>query len=252
MRRFLFVVIAVALLAGCAGEDEPEPAPERTSFSVYFLRDDKVAAARRTVLATDAVIRSALQELRNGPTADEELAGLYSSIRPQASVRLLRIQNGVAFVAAPDGGIDRRGAAQIVYTLTQFSSVKAVRLGCEAIDCAFMGPALRRASLEAQTPQIFVERPTVGERETSPIRIVGTANTFEANFHVHVLDAAGKRIFFTFVTATSGSGRRGTFDVELPVEADPGLITLLLFEPSAEDNSRLHKVRIPLRLAGSA
>ena len=57
----------------------------------------------------------------------------------------------MAFVAVPDT-VDRRGAVQIVFTLTQFSAVRAVRLGREGVDCAFMSRPLRRGDLEAQTP----------------------------------------------------------------------------------------------------
>jgi hypothetical protein len=50
------------------------------------------------------------------------------------------------------------------------------------------------------------------------------------------------------VTASSGSGERGTFAATLDVTASPGPITLVAFEPSAEDGSPLHTVTIPLTL----
>ena len=54
-----------------------------------------------------------------------------------------------------------------------------------------------------------------------------------------------------FVTATSGSGTRGTFDVSIPYpagHAGPG--KLVVYESSAKDGSRVNVVKIPLRLTG--
>ena len=52
-----------------------------------------------------------------------------------------------------------------------------------------------------------------------------------------------------FVTATSGSGTRGTFDFTIPFEAPDGIGKLVAFERSAADGSRIHQVEIPLMLA---
>ena len=51
-----------------------------------------------------------------------------------------------------------------------------------------------------------------------------------------------------FVTATSGTGTRGTFDFTIPFEAPNGLGKLVVFERSAADGSRIHEVEIPLTL----
>ena len=52
-----------------------------------------------------------------------------------------------------------------------------------------------------------------------------------------------------FVTATSGSGTRGTCDFSVPFEAPGGLGKLVVYESSAADGSRIHQVAIPLTLA---
>jgi hypothetical protein len=52
-----------------------------------------------------------------------------------------------------------------------------------------------------------------------------------------------------FVTATSGSGTRGTFKFTVSYELDESQDgRLLVFEVSAEDGSRIHESEIPLRL----
>jgi hypothetical protein len=47
--------------------------------------------------------------------------------------------------------------------------------------------------------------------------------------------------------ATSGTGTRGTFDVTVPFNAQPGAaIVLRVFEQSARDGSEINIVEIPL------
>ena len=79
--------------------------------------------------------------------------------------------------------------------------------------------------------------------------MTGTANTFEATFEYDLLDPAGKVLKHDFVTATSGSGTRGTFDVRIPFEAPNGVARLVVYERSAADGSKTHIVEIPLSLA---
>ena len=54
-----------------------------------------------------------------------------------------------------------------------------------------------------------------------------------------------------FVTATSGTGTRGTFDFTTKKFAIPfdGVGSLVVFERSAEDGSRTKLVEIPLRMS---
>jgi hypothetical protein len=62
-----------------------------------------------------------------------------------------------------------------------------------------------------------------------------------------VLDADGNVIDENFVTATSGTGTRGTFEFTTGDVEDAA--TLVVFETSAEDGSRIREVEIPLTAA---
>ena len=80
--------------------------------------------------------------------------------------------------------------------------------------------------------------------------MTGTANTFEATFHYELTDTDGRIVDENFVTATSGTGTRGTFDFttdeyEIPFD---GVGSLIVFERSAEDGSRMNVVEIPVRM----
>jgi germination protein M len=89
------------------------------------------------------------------------------------------------------------------------------------------------------------------EEVSSPITATGTANTFEATFHYELTDTDGLIVDENFVTATSGSGTRGTFEFttdEFTVPFD-GIGSLIVFERSAEDGSKVNIVEIPLRMS---
>jgi hypothetical protein len=257
MRRTLPVLALGLLLAlaagGCGGDGEngsttttaattppaTTTAPaETTALRVYFLRDGKVAAVGRTVPSTQAVAAAALAQLSAGPTAQERRSlGLSSAVSGGFSD--VSVSDGVA---RPEGAGDlsQAGLAQVVYTLTQFPGVKAVEIG---------GSRLTRADFEDLTPAILVESPLPFETVSSPLRATGTANTFEATFNYELTDADGEPVAKSFVTATSGSGTRGTFDFTAPFHVErPGSGELVVFEISAEDGSRTKVVRIPLRL----
>ena len=85
---------------------------------------------------------------------------------------------------------------------------------------------------------------------TSPLRVTGTANTFEATFNYELTDTDGLIVDENFVTATSGTGTRGTFDFTTGPFTVPfnGVGALIVFELSAKDGSRINLVEIPLHM----
>jgi hypothetical protein len=187
-----------------------------------------------------SVAAAALAELTDGPRADEQQAlGLRTAVSPSTLFGDLTVKNGVAsFTTASP--LARSALAQVVYTLTQFPTVKAVETG---------GKRYTRADFEAETPQILVESPLPFETVTSPLKATGTANTFEATFEYDLFDPEARILKHNFVTATSGSGVRGTFEFTVPFEVDTaGLGKLVVYERSAANGQRINLVQIPIRL----
>lgn len=212
--------------------------PETTALRVYFLRDGKVQPVARRVPKTQAVARATLEALGKGPTAVER-RDLELSSAVSADFEGVSVKSGVA---TPEGVVDvsRLGLAQIVYTLTQFPTVKAVEIA---------GKRYTRADFEDETPIILVESPLPFQDVSSPLRATGTANTFEATFNYDLTDWDGRIIESHFVTATSGSGERGTFDFTVPFTIDrSGIGALIVYELSAEDGSRIHINEVPIRM----
>ena len=109
------------------------------------------------------------------------------------------------------------------------------------------GSATHAPTSRTQTPIILVESPLPFEQVSSPLRVTGTANTFEATFQYELLDSEGNVVDNNFVTATSGTGTRGTFDFTTGDFSD--VAKLVVFENSAENGSRVNEVEIPLTVA---
>lgn len=235
--RFLGGVLLVVALAGCGGTKRTPtaPQPETTSARVYFLLHGRVQPVLRQVPKARPAA-GAWQALTIGPTSDEAKLGFSSSVVVDQAWKLETGSDGALTLTTVDQ--PRAALAQIVYTLAQFGASRVV----------VNGTRYRSADFEAESPAILVESPLPLQTVTSPIRVTGTANTFEATFQYELLDAAGNMIAKHFVTATSGSGTRGTFDFSVPFDA-AGAGKLVVYELSAKDGSRIHEVELPLVLA---
>jgi germination protein M len=256
--RFLVVpsaLAAVVVFAACSGSDTKtvtvrETVTETATSSVpseapamvalYFLRDGKVAPVSRGVVggSESDLATAAVEELVAGPEGE---AALDTAIPDATTPGSVEVNGELAIVQLTPEPKARAARAQVVYTLTAIPNVKRVSFGGE-------NPVGRKA-FEAQTPAILVESPLPDEQVESGFAVTGTANTFEATFNYELRDAAGKVLRKNFVTATSGSGTRGTFKFSVRYTIDkPQEGKLVVFELSAADGSRINESEIPLRL----
>ena len=254
MKRALLVVAVAVFGTGCGGDGggeskspykgTPTTPAETVELRVYWLRDGKVWPALREVGQTDVFESAALDELYAGPTEQEEAELEFSTAIPNddmsVEIERLAISGGVASYS-PSVELPEEALAQVVYTLTQFSTVNSVEIE---------GETYTRADFEDLTPSVLVESPLPFETVTSPLRVTGTANTFEATFSYELTDTDGRIVDENFVTATSGTGTRGTFDFTTDPFTVPfdGVGSLIVFERSAKDGSRINLVEIPLRM----
>jgi hypothetical protein len=134
---------------------------------------------------------------------------------------------------------------QVVYTLTQFSTIKSVLFQIEGETVTVFGGEgivldgpQARADYYDQLPSIFVDRPAYGAAFASGGHVSGNANVFEATFRVAILDASGKSLVDRQVMATCGTGCRGTFDVTMQYKVTKGQWgTLHAYNPSAKDGT---------------
>jgi hypothetical protein len=199
--------------------------PAFSNGQVYWLRDGQVWPALREIQASGDATEAIMSDLVAGPSPQEqEELGLTTAI-PAGTTPDVTVEDGVATVEL-DEELSAEARAQIVYTLTQFPTVESVEID---------GTSYTRADFEEQTPSVLVETPLSFEEVVSPLRAEGTANTFEATFAFTITDSDGTLLAENFVTATSGTGTRGTFEFSESFTAPAGeAITLTVFENSAE------------------
>lgn len=242
-------------------EPEPEPA-ETTTLTLYFTRGETLGVAARDVPKTEGVARAAMEELLAGPTAQEAEAGLGTEIPEGTALNDVSIADGVATVdLSPEfesggGSLSMQvRVAQVVYTLTRFPTVDSVRfeIDGEAVEAiggegVVVSPPVTRATFADNTlPAILVESPAPWQEVSSPLRVTGMSNTFEASFAYEVVDQAGLIVAEGSGMATAGTGTWGTFDVTVPFAITrEGIGSLIVFEISAQDGSRINLVEIPL------
>jgi len=238
--------------------------PENLTLSVYFpAAGEHIATAHRTVPYTIETADAAMGELLEGPTDFERETAKMATAIPEGTTLLgINMSNGTATVDlskefASGGGTTSMTLrlAQVVFTLTQFPSIENVQfmLDGEAVtvfggEGILLEEPVGRDYFEDVAPPILVESPAVGDVVSSPLRVSGSANVFEATFQMTLADGDGLILVERTVTATSGTGTRGTFDVTLEYEnAKPGLGGLIVYTYSAKDGSQENLQEIPVR-----
>ena len=250
MRIGALAAVVLVLLAGCGGDDSGAPSEttsETIKLKVYGIKNGQLWPVRRVVPFTESVERAALDALLESPTDQEfEKFGLRNYAVPSdGDLQGLEIAGEVARVEST-ADLREDGLGQIVFTLTQFPAIISVEVATPEGTRTY-----QRADFEEFMPPILVEGPLAYEEVTSPLRVTGTANTFEATFAYNLTDTDGRIVDENYVTATSGTGTRGTFEFttkpfEVPFD---GFGALIVFENSAKDGSRINLVEIPLRMA---
>jgi hypothetical protein len=196
-----------------------------------------------------------------GPSAAEKAAGLRSQIPAGTDLLGVRISGGIATVDLSSSFESSASAAsmplrlaQIVYTVTQFPTVRGVRFSIEGQGVTVVGgipvqSPQTRATDSGYLPAITVQSPAIGEQVASAVTVAGTADVFEATVSVRVLDSAGHEVARTFTTATCGTGCRGDYSVAVTYSVprtQPGVIEV--FESSAKNGQAIKVQRIPVTL----
>lgn len=280
-----FLLVTLLLTAtGCAGSEPsqgatptPSPAtatptsvPSPTTTTVpttsvaaaYFVSLEKMAPAQRQV-SGPGVAAATVRALLLGPTSEERVAGMSSAVPAGTQLRSLSIREGTAIVDlsgafASGGGSFSMGArtAQLITTLTQFPTVKRVRLWLDGKPATTLGGEglvvdrpLSRLDVEEWLPTILLDTPAAGATINSPVRVRGSANVFEAVLFVEVTDWDGRIVATRRVMASAGTGTRGTFDVRIPYQVQrsgPGEV--IVYSLSPKDGARTNVRETPVRV----
>ena len=108
--------------------------PARPSFEVWLARGEQITPVARSRGSSPGVATAAVNALLAGPTRAERRAGATTAVPPDTGLLGISIENGIATVDLTSEFESGGGSlsmqlrlAQVVYTLTQFSTVKKVR-----------------------------------------------------------------------------------------------------------------------------
>jgi germination protein M len=236
-------------------------------YQVWLVRGESLFVTWREREGTPRIGTAAMEDLLAGPTPLEARAGVSTVIPAGTRLLGLTVSNGVATVDLSSefesgGGSASMSArlAQVACTLDQFETVKGVsfELDGKAVD-VFSGEGIvldhpvRCRDYEDLLPVILVEHPAIGQRVESGITVSGSANVFEANVTVRVLDAGGTELSRGFTTATCGTGCRGTFsmNVDFEVTHEQAGTIVISDDDAAGTGKPPHEVRIPVTLMPS-
>ena len=270
-------------------ESSPTPAPSGTEevesdkttgrtipIQVWFLQPNsqdpevgfhELLLHHAEVPATQAVARAAIEELFRGvPKSLAKSDDAYSIVPEGTELLGLTVADGTATInfnrRFEESGMGTSGGepqlAQVVYTLTQFPTVKRVAFEIEGEPVGGKGRAFgghgailprfqTRKTWESMLPPIVVESPYSDQGVDWTFDLYGIANVFEATVSWRLLDPDGEVIKEGFTTATCGTGCWGEFEERISIERFPERRAILqVFESSAEDGSPMNMVEVPL------
>ena len=241
--------------ASAGSTASPSTPTETVVLRAYYLLSakdaDGLVPTLRVVPKTTGVARAAMVALLDASAIHRSYPQVDTAIPDATTLLGISIKDGIATVdlsrefGAAGAGAYRARLGQVVYTLTQFSTVRAVAIKVEGQVLTSFGPEgividgpLDRADFESQLPSIFVDRPAFGAAAPSPVRVRGSANVFEATFRIAILDGAGKQLVDQQAMATCGTGCRGTFDTTVRYDVSKAQWgTLRVYFGSAVDGS---------------
>jgi germination protein M len=244
---------------------EPESsddAPATTTIRLYFVApgggtparaDPFLVSVHREIPATQRIALATLRELVDGPSAADEalIDGISTSVPAPTLVLDVSIADRVATVdlsrefESGGGSLSMFSRlAQVVYTVTQFPTVDAVRFELDGRPVTVFsgegieidGPA-SRVDLVDLLPTVFVDSPAAGATVRGDVRVTGMAAVFEATFQYRLQRADGTVLAQGHAMTDNGTGW-GAFDFTIDVDVDRAQdATLTVWEYSAKDGS---------------
>jgi spore germination protein GerM len=134
-------------------KDQEAPAIRTRQARLFFIAvqpdgDIQLKSVIRPVKYTDAPLTSTLEALLAGPTPAEVNQGLMSLVAPEARLRRAQVKDGTAYLDFSEAfrfnSLGKEGLSaqlqQVVYSATEFSTVKRVQILLEGKTAEYLGP----------------------------------------------------------------------------------------------------------------
>jgi len=135
MRKILWAVLIIGIVA-MAAVIMQSIEQQGKQVKIYFFKAGKLIYEKRTPAQKADLYYFTIEQLLQGPTADEKVKGVYSQIPEGTKVRVAYKQNDTVNVDFTKdlemygGGTSKvyGSLAQIVYTLTSLQGIKQVQI----------------------------------------------------------------------------------------------------------------------------
>lgn len=225
MRKLLLpagILLLLATAAGCGSHSN-----STSSSTTQQTTASTTAPAATTELTVFRVLGGQLQA--QAVTVPQTQAVADAALHALGVSASVQIANGTATVDLAQAAPEQ--VAEIVFTLTQFSSVRRVDVAGRT--------GLTRDDLAAYEPPILVETPAAGASVPATFTVSGTASVFEATLVVE-LRRNGTVLAKQTVTASEGAPGRGTFSTTVHAPS-AGAATIAAYAPSAADGTPQHE-----------
>ncbi len=191
------------------------------------------------------MLRGALSALFTGPTSAEQAQGLASAVPTGTRLLGVKLADGLATVdvsqefASGGGTLSLQARlAQVVFTATQFDNVERVNFLMDGDPLTVLGgegllltePQTRMLMNRGITGSVIIDWPRPGSTVRSPFEVTGEGDVYEAQFPMEVW-AAGEMIAFLGPVWAGAWGLWGPVKVTVTVDAPPGPIELVAYDP---------------------
>jgi germination protein M len=211
---------------------------------VYFLRGERLVIEHRDI-AGPAVLRGAIEALLDGPDADEASAGTGSAIPAGTELRGVDLDEGRATIdltseyGSGGGSLSMTArVTQVVFTATQFDNVDEVVFWIDGAPVEALGgeglvltePQTRAMTNRDLTGSVIIDTPQPGDTVGNPVRITGEGDVYEAQFPIEIW-RDGVQIGGLAPVTAGAWGEWGDFDVTIPLDASPGPIEIVAYDP---------------------
>lgn len=224
---------------------EPTDAVGADTVNVFFARDSDrgVFVEPETRALKEPALDVARTALTILVTEQPQDPGLINLIPDGTSLRAVHL-DGTTLTVDLDlpsfnlgGEFEAAMYQQIVHTGAQFATVRAVRI----LDSGQPPESGHLDLREPVEPDLFalapiiISEPAEGEKVAAgDVTFSGTANVYEANIELRLVDPSEEVVEETFTTATCGTGCRGDWEHTFTLD-EPGRWTIVAIEPDVSD-----------------
>jgi|tagenome__1003787_1003787.scaffolds.fasta_scaffold20975167_2 hypothetical protein len=264
--------IPAALLAACTMAvlgllaAAPASAGGTTTYRIWFERSSHVWLSKRTQPLTTAPATAALRAMLAGPRTAEQAAGVTTAVPAGTTLRSLAVRDGVAtadlsgeFAAWGTARSVRMRLAQVTLTLTQYSTIRSVRLlvnggAVSSVGGVRVSQPFTRAQFTDLFPAILVATPSIGDYAAGAVSVSGNADVFERRLTARVVNENGVTLARWTGLASCNNGCRGGFWAGLRFTVARTQLGAVILADSDTDGDGMpqHQVRVPIVLAPTA